>query len=111
FSGRRRQTRSKRDWSSEVCSSDLFAYLNYAKRLAAGREPIKRLEKQFISVLATPMMEEVSVGLSHVIYQPILRWKCLKFVVSFFIPFMPESVKSDVHLITSLIYRRAEHTR
>src|SRR5699024_11725684 len=24
FSGRRRHTRSKRDWSSDVCSSDLF---------------------------------------------------------------------------------------
>src|SRR5699024_11277051 len=26
FSSRRRHTRSKRDWSSDVCSSDLFAY-------------------------------------------------------------------------------------
>src|SRR5699024_11363499 len=28
FSSRRRHTRSKRDWSSDVCSSDLFAYAN-----------------------------------------------------------------------------------
>src|SRR5699024_11316114 len=26
FSSRRRHTRSKRDWSSDVCSSDLFMY-------------------------------------------------------------------------------------
>src|SRR5699024_11742619 len=26
FSSRRRHTRSKRDWSSDVCSSDLFFY-------------------------------------------------------------------------------------
>src|SRR5207249_9603478 len=27
FSSRRRHTRSKRDWSSDVCSSDLFLFL------------------------------------------------------------------------------------
>src|SRR5699024_11863982 len=27
FSSRRRHTRSKRDWSSDVCSSDLFFFL------------------------------------------------------------------------------------
>src|SRR5437868_12444023 len=29
FSSRRRHTRSKRDWSSDVCSSDLAAYINF----------------------------------------------------------------------------------
>src|SRR5437868_12349522 len=29
FSSRRRHTRSKRDWSSDVCSSDLLAYTIY----------------------------------------------------------------------------------
>src|SRR5699024_11913258 len=29
FSSRRRHTRSKRDWSSDVCSSDLFSPLFY----------------------------------------------------------------------------------
>src|SRR5437868_13871793 len=29
FSSRRRHTRSKRDWSSDVCSSDLFAQTNF----------------------------------------------------------------------------------
>src|SRR5699024_12204772 len=31
FSSRRRHTRSKRDWSSDVCSSDLHHYVQYDK--------------------------------------------------------------------------------
>src|SRR5207249_7063981 len=35
FSSRRRHTRSKRDWSSDVCSSDLYdARLNLCKQVA-----------------------------------------------------------------------------
>src|SRR5699024_11442242 len=34
FSSRRRHTRSKRDWSSDVCSSDLDTYL----KIVAGHE-------------------------------------------------------------------------
>src|SRR5699024_11584707 len=30
FSSRRRHTRSKRDWSSDVCSSDLDIYLKFS---------------------------------------------------------------------------------
>src|SRR5699024_11954130 len=35
FSSRRRHTRSKRDWSSDVCSSDLYNFDNavYTKKL------------------------------------------------------------------------------
>src|SRR5699024_929554 len=36
FSSRRRHTRSKRDWSSDVCSSDLFLILNETWILVAG---------------------------------------------------------------------------
>src|SRR5437870_9958523 len=45
FSSRRRHTRWPRDWSSDVCSSDLeqFAELAiYAFRLATGRAPTER---------------------------------------------------------------------
>src|SRR5699024_11467522 len=39
FSSRRRHTRSKRDWSSDVCSSDLEAYRGFSSVTAwrAGR--------------------------------------------------------------------------
>src|SRR5699024_10844230 len=38
FSSRRRHTRSKRDWSSDVCSSDLVAEMNSVNRWAAYTE-------------------------------------------------------------------------
>src|SRR6266513_5629465 len=38
FSSRRRHTRSKRDWSSDVCSSDLGEYLFIAGMLAPGAD-------------------------------------------------------------------------
>src|SRR5207249_6504229 len=48
FSSRRRHTRSKRDWSSDVCSSDLnlSREVSYAKDQMAGgrRNPVEWLE-------------------------------------------------------------------
>src|SRR5690349_23990205 len=38
FSSRRRHTRSLRDWSSDVCSSDLFPRTSF-RGAAEGREP------------------------------------------------------------------------
>src|SRR5690625_2125980 len=38
FSGRRRHTRWPRDWSSDVCSSDLAAQLNLCKFIVAGKQ-------------------------------------------------------------------------
>src|SRR5207249_5233131 len=35
FSSRRRHTRSKRDWSSDVCSSDLTRALNQRKQFSS----------------------------------------------------------------------------
>src|SRR5699024_11656512 len=56
FSSRRRHTRSKRDWSSDVCSSDLVAG-PHAQPPAAGRKPdqwhqhqIKLLRRQLIGI-------------------------------------------------------------
>src|SRR5438105_4775134 len=43
FSSRRRHTRSTRDWSSDVCSSDLHA--------AAGRRQAHELEIQVVRVV------------------------------------------------------------
>src|SRR5437868_14826633 len=50
FSSRRRHTRSKRDWSSDVCSSDLITEPITAAKLAqdtgADRALVERLLKQ-----------------------------------------------------------------
>src|SRR5699024_11607612 len=42
FSSRRRHTRSKRDWSSDVCSSDLF---NYGKNQKNMEEKLQNVLK------------------------------------------------------------------
>src|SRR5699024_11355342 len=51
FSSRRRHTRSKRDWSSDVCSSDLTSHLNSVVSL-----PICSIEASISSIgeLETP---------------------------------------------------------
>src|SRR5699024_11840357 len=38
FSSRRRHTRAKRDWSSDVCSSDLEEYNRFARLMTNGDE-------------------------------------------------------------------------
>src|SRR5207249_9233245 len=38
FSSRRRHTRSKRDWSSDVCSSDLSSFYRQQHSLAADKK-------------------------------------------------------------------------
>src|SRR5699024_11505999 len=46
FSSRRRHTRSKRDWSSDVCSSDLAAAHLLAREMEAGgdlTEAVRRI--------------------------------------------------------------------
>src|SRR5699024_11828255 len=43
FSSRRRHTRSKRDWSSDVCSSDLSRATNFHSRFrGSGRHIIQK---------------------------------------------------------------------
>src|SRR5207249_5798578 len=61
FSSRRRHTRSKRDWSSDVCSSDLVSTARHQrlelapyKLLKTGRAPGQKA--------ATPRSEERRVG-------------------------------------------------
>src|SRR5699024_12222819 len=44
FSSRRRHTRSKRDWSSDVCSSDLRALSLFERLIADGQAALVVLE-------------------------------------------------------------------
>src|SRR6266536_6138423 len=47
FSSRRRHTRSTRDWSSDVCSSDLVALTpDQVRELGLPEEPIKKGDKR-----------------------------------------------------------------
>src|SRR5699024_11767625 len=54
FSSRRRHTRSKRDWSSDVCSSDL-AIVNF------GDYILKRLECLYYSLQRLAMMKKLKI--------------------------------------------------
>src|SRR5699024_11296428 len=51
-SSRRRHTRSKRDWSSDVCSSDLFVVPIYSKRYAClvNLSPCDNMEDDLLSI-------------------------------------------------------------
>src|SRR5699024_11423178 len=46
FSSRRRHTRSKRDWSSDVCSSDLSRMQHIRLELSRDKEGFIRLKKR-----------------------------------------------------------------
>src|SRR5437868_10512954 len=61
FSSRRRHTRSKRDWSSDVCSSDLGGHV-YKARTAKDMEPMlqaiaKDLQNGYMLGFAPPEEE------------------------------------------------------
>src|SRR5207249_8850878 len=68
FSSRRRHTRSKRDWSSDVCSSDLGALCRAGARAPAGspgrsvREASRVRRSHPVGVAAVPRSEERRVG-------------------------------------------------
>src|SRR5699024_11346539 len=63
FSSRRRHTRSKRDWSSDVCSSDLSRYILQYK-LARGKGA--PLEEQ-IAILKEYKSQEYTERWSYVL--------------------------------------------
>src|SRR2546428_6027012 len=50
FSSRRRHTRSDRDWSSDVCSSDLISSASIATYLYLGMKRIRTTQAPDISV-------------------------------------------------------------
>src|SRR5207245_6888912 len=68
FSSRRRHTRCYRDWSSDVCSSDLYAVWLLARRLRDAEDPLAliaevrpRLGATLIIMLASTRSEEAYV--------------------------------------------------
>src|SRR5690606_13224568 len=57
FSSRRRHTRFSRDWSSDVCSSDLVLVRRFRIRDAAGRET--RIESRRLVSMAYPHLAAI----------------------------------------------------
>src|SRR3712207_4173789 len=62
FSSRRRHTRYWRDWSSDVCSSDLFAKANPTLVIKGGVLDGKPLDANEVSKLADLESREVLMG-------------------------------------------------
>src|SRR5699024_3170232 len=58
FSSRRRHTRSKRDWSSDVCSSDLFAHRHAAQRNHTVNMAVNRHD--FVSLIQAGNQELIA---------------------------------------------------
>src|SRR5690349_24735786 len=77
FSCRRRHTRSLRDWSSDVCSSDLFAEQGFpgfempvwgGAYLPAGtpKPIVQRLSREIVAVLHDPGVSERLTAMGQV---------------------------------------------
>src|SRR5699024_11990616 len=61
FSSRRRHTRSKRDWSSDVCSSDLI-FRNITSPMATRRRPRHEWPTRTTSVRSSVLLRVLSMG-------------------------------------------------
>src|SRR6266852_8489469 len=80
FSGRRRHTSCYRDWSSDVCSSDLLADLGDRPALEAGGAPPRWLERvrerihdEFARALTLAALAETG-GVHRVHLARAFRW-------------------------------------
>src|SRR6266513_4369538 len=67
FSSRRRHTRSKRDWSSDVCSSDLGGLVAAAFGIAFGLPSI-RTRGEYLAIVTLAFGEIVPGVIWHVPY-------------------------------------------
>src|SRR5207249_9007473 len=65
FSSRRRHTRSKRDWSSDVCSSDLKIAIVVRELLAAHRARVAAVGVPESRLLHDPLAALERVGLAR----------------------------------------------
>src|SRR5699024_11315630 len=68
FSSRRRHTRSKRDWSSDVCSSDLYFY----RRVSLFHQRIHMILESVFFVFSFCYVSVFSNNLPHVIPREFL---------------------------------------
>src|SRR5690349_18264246 len=62
FSSRRRHTRSLRDWSSDVCSSDLIFRLDNSKQEAAAETARRKIAEVEAELISAQRSEERRVG-------------------------------------------------
>src|SRR5699024_1693199 len=60
FSSRRRHTRSKRDWSSDVCSSDLGSYASSTAGMASAKQIIQSNRTELIETLEE-LFEDIAI--------------------------------------------------
>src|SRR5437868_9637649 len=70
FSSRRRHTRSKRDWSSDVCSSDLADLGLYAVR-AINIDVTERIQAEISLKEASRRKDEFLAMLAHELRNPL----------------------------------------
>src|SRR2546421_5653038 len=68
FSSRRRHTRSDRDWSSDVCSSDLLREREFvAAARAVGAGPTRLIFRHVLPNAAAPIIVSAALGIGNVI--------------------------------------------
>src|SRR5699024_11324230 len=87
FSSRRRHTRSKRDWSSDVCSSDLIDPLALLKIICLVPFPSLRSVShhlqlhQAVALIYLPMLSKNEKELQHTQYHaPSLQLQQRKYI-------------------------------
>src|SRR5699024_7568259 len=91
FSSRRRHTRSKRDWSSDVCSSDLPNF--FVIQLTPSTTLLNGFPAVLISEFPTVFIPDVALSFAFLIPSPI----------RFGIPFAPSTMLLNFFLTSSYI--------
>src|SRR5690625_6124137 len=76
FSSRRRHTRWPRDWSSDVCSSDLVFHLGVGGGL--GTTPLGGLAAEFLHGFLTTVVDQIEERVVELFGEEIGRASCRK---------------------------------
>src|SRR6266496_6057573 len=99
FSSRRRHTRSLRDWSSDVCSSDLDDPLARGLALAAGI-PARALPRDAGSMLASLADEGVALVVLDALREAQLRERRTALERDWFLPLLAALKSSRIGMLT-----------